>query len=212
MLPPGRKKGKGTTARRKPLSVRGLEAFQAFDAADGWGKPFSRSSFHKTFTVNPRSGRHGPSRGTARSRRRPCSGRDDAAVRPPPQLRDGGVPRHRERRDRGRNSWTMAIRARRSATRRERFRTICGPLARRSPPSWTLHASPPTGPSHAPGRPAAAVAEAPERRLGPTSNRLPTRSSGQATRLPRGGPRWASDFQPRLPTAAHRRMEIIRKC
>jgi integrase len=51
MITPGRKKGHGTTARRKPLSVRGLEAFRAFDAADGWGKAFSRSSFHKTFTA-----------------------------------------------------------------------------------------------------------------------------------------------------------------
>jgi integrase len=51
MLTPGRKKGKGTTAGRKPLSVRGLEAFQAFDAADCWGQPFSRSSFHRTFTA-----------------------------------------------------------------------------------------------------------------------------------------------------------------
>jgi integrase len=51
MITPGRKKGKGTTARRKPLSLRGLEAFRAFDAADGWGQSLARSSFHRTFTA-----------------------------------------------------------------------------------------------------------------------------------------------------------------
>jgi integrase len=48
---PGRKKGHGTAPRRKPLTLQGLEAFKAFDAAGGWGLQFSRSSLHRTFTA-----------------------------------------------------------------------------------------------------------------------------------------------------------------
>jgi integrase len=51
MITPGRKKGQGTRPRGKPLTALGLAAFQAFDAADGWEKPFSRSSLHRTFTA-----------------------------------------------------------------------------------------------------------------------------------------------------------------
>jgi integrase len=51
MNTPGRKKGHGTKPRRKPLTPLGLAAFQAFDAADGWEKPFSRSSLYRTFTA-----------------------------------------------------------------------------------------------------------------------------------------------------------------
>lgn len=51
IITPGRKKGHGTKPRRKPLTSRGLAAFQAFDAADGWGKPYSKASLYKTFTA-----------------------------------------------------------------------------------------------------------------------------------------------------------------
>jgi integrase len=51
MITPGRKKGRGTKPQRKQLTPLGLAAFQAFDAADGWEKPFARSSLHRTFTA-----------------------------------------------------------------------------------------------------------------------------------------------------------------
>lgn len=51
MITPGRKKGRGTKPRRKPLTALGLAAFQAFDAADGWEKPCSKASLYKTFTA-----------------------------------------------------------------------------------------------------------------------------------------------------------------
>lgn len=51
MITPGRKKGRGTKPRRKPLTALGLAAFQAFDAADGWEKPYSKASLYKTFTA-----------------------------------------------------------------------------------------------------------------------------------------------------------------
>jgi integrase len=51
MITPGRRKGQGTKPRRKPLTPLGLAAFHAFDAADGWEKPFSRSSLYRTFTA-----------------------------------------------------------------------------------------------------------------------------------------------------------------
>jgi integrase len=51
MITPGRKKGKGTQPIGKPLTSLGLAAFQAFDAANGWEKPFSRSSLYRTFTA-----------------------------------------------------------------------------------------------------------------------------------------------------------------
>jgi integrase len=51
MVTPGRKKGRGTKPQRKELTPLALAAFQAFDAADGWEKPFSRSSLHRTFTA-----------------------------------------------------------------------------------------------------------------------------------------------------------------
>jgi integrase len=51
MITPGRKKGRGTKPQRKQLTPPGLAAFQAFDAADGWEKPFSRSSLYRTFTA-----------------------------------------------------------------------------------------------------------------------------------------------------------------
>lgn len=51
IIPPGRRKGRGTAALSKQLTAKGLEAFQAFDAAACWGVAFSRSSFYKTFTA-----------------------------------------------------------------------------------------------------------------------------------------------------------------
>jgi integrase/transcriptional regulator with XRE-family HTH domain len=51
IITPGRKKGHGTTPRLLPLTTQGLEAFRAFDAADGWEIRFSRSSLHRTFTA-----------------------------------------------------------------------------------------------------------------------------------------------------------------
>jgi integrase len=51
IVTPGRKKGHGTAPRRKPLTPQALEAFKAFDAAEGWGLQFSRSSLHRTFTA-----------------------------------------------------------------------------------------------------------------------------------------------------------------
>jgi integrase len=51
IVTPGRKKGYGTVPRRKPLTPQALEAFRAFDAADGWEINFSRSSLHRTFTA-----------------------------------------------------------------------------------------------------------------------------------------------------------------
>lgn len=46
---PGRHKGQGTRARRKPLSAQGLAAFRMYDAADCWGRTPSRSSLRKFF-------------------------------------------------------------------------------------------------------------------------------------------------------------------
>jgi integrase len=51
MITPGRKKGRGTKPQQKRLTTLGLAAFLAFDAADGWEKPFARSSLHRTFTA-----------------------------------------------------------------------------------------------------------------------------------------------------------------
>jgi integrase len=52
---PGRKKGRGTTPKRKPLSAKGREALLAFEAAGCWtaegtSVQFSRSSLYRTFT------------------------------------------------------------------------------------------------------------------------------------------------------------------
>jgi integrase len=46
---PSRKKGRGTKAKRKPITPEGLAAFRAFDAADCWGVKPSNSSIHRTF-------------------------------------------------------------------------------------------------------------------------------------------------------------------
>jgi len=51
IVTPGRKKGYGTAPRRKPLTPQALDAFKAFDAADGWQIDFSRSSLYRTFTA-----------------------------------------------------------------------------------------------------------------------------------------------------------------
>jgi integrase len=48
---PGRHKGQGTTAQRKPISDDAVAAFRAFDAADCWGRTPSRASIHRTFTA-----------------------------------------------------------------------------------------------------------------------------------------------------------------
>lgn len=48
---PGRKKGAGTRAQRKPLTAEALEAFRAYDAAGCWGKKPSRSSMRRIFGV-----------------------------------------------------------------------------------------------------------------------------------------------------------------
>jgi integrase len=48
---PGRHKGQGTTAKRKPISDDAVEAFRAFDAAGCWGLVPSRSSIYRTFTA-----------------------------------------------------------------------------------------------------------------------------------------------------------------
>lgn len=56
IVTPGRKKGRGTKAKRKPLvSEQGREAFRAAEAAGCWTDDgafvqFSRSSLHRTFT------------------------------------------------------------------------------------------------------------------------------------------------------------------
>jgi integrase len=46
---PGRKKGQGTRARRKPITPDAVEAFKAFDAANCWGVTPSNSSIRRTF-------------------------------------------------------------------------------------------------------------------------------------------------------------------
>jgi integrase len=55
IVTPGRKKGRGTTPKRKPLSAKGREALLAFEAAECWtpdgtSVQFSRSSLYRTFT------------------------------------------------------------------------------------------------------------------------------------------------------------------
>jgi integrase len=47
---PGRHKGQGTLAQRKPISDDAVEAFRAFDAAGCWGRRPSKSSIWRTFT------------------------------------------------------------------------------------------------------------------------------------------------------------------
>lgn len=49
IVTPGRKKGRGTAPKRKPLTPQGREAFLAFEAAQCWGVQFSRSSLYKIF-------------------------------------------------------------------------------------------------------------------------------------------------------------------
>ena len=55
IVTPGRKKGRGTTPKRKPLSAKGRDALLAFEAAECWqpdgtSVQFSRSSLYRTFT------------------------------------------------------------------------------------------------------------------------------------------------------------------